>query len=145
MNPGLPDPVSATSAGDPVPDYEIAISVRPDYLYVAVSGTNSIETIRRYAADVREACVRLRQNRVLVVVNLYGPKLSMLDVYKAVAAGSDEAIGLGMRVAYVDIKPDPSVENMQIAEDVASTRGIPVRTFVDVGQAEAWLLDASHN
>jgi len=131
-------PALHTDAGDN--GYEISINKRIGYLFITVAGENSVETIRRYSADVREACVRLGELRVLVVVNLRGPRLSMLDVYKAVQAGSDAAAGMGMRVAYVDIKPDPSIENMQIAEDVATTRGIAVRTFRDMDAAETWLL-----
>jgi hypothetical protein len=120
--------------------YRIGIVPRPAYLFVTVDGENTVETIRRYSKDVREACVTHRRTRVLIVVNLQGPKLSMLDVYKAVETGSDEAAGIGLRVAYVDLRPAPSTENMQIAEDVAATRGIPVRTFTDLDAAEAWLL-----
>jgi hypothetical protein len=48
-----------------------------------------------------------------------------------------------MHVAYVDLRPEPSIQNMQIAEDVAVTRGVRVRAFTDIGMAEAWLLDAT--
>lgn len=120
--------------------YEILIEDRTRYLYAKVTGPNAPETILRYSADIRAACMRLRQMKVLVVVNLHGPGLSMLEVYKAVAAGSDESAGFGMRAAYVDLNPHRGVENMHLAEDVAATRGISVRTFRDVAAAEAWLL-----
>jgi hypothetical protein len=127
-----------------VDEYRIAIELRAAYLYAEVSGPNTVETIARYAADVGEAARRLQQLRVLVVVNLHGPGISMLDVYKAVSAGADAAASLGMRVAYVDANPEHGIENMHLAEDVAATRGIPVRTFRDVAAAEAWLLSGSN-
>lgn len=119
--------------------YRITIQERPRYLYVAVTGANTPETISRYLNDIREACLRLGQKKVLLVVDLHGPGLGMLDVYKAVAAGFDAAAGTGIRAAYVDLA-EHSVANMLLAENVAMTRGLPVHTFRDIVAAEAWLL-----
>jgi len=120
--------------------YQIAIEQRPRYLYVRVTGESSVETIRRYVADIRAACVRLGEFNVLAVVNLEGPGISMLDLYKVVADGSDESAGIGIRAAYVELNPARSDSNMQLAENVARTRGIPMRTFREEAAAEAWLL-----
>jgi hypothetical protein len=119
---------------------EIRIEERERYLYVVVTGDNSTGTIREYSEAVRLACIRLKQSQVLIVVNLDGAPLSMLDVYKAVGDGSDQAAGLGMRVAYVDLNLQHNRETMLLAENVASGRGIPVRTFRDEVSAENWLL-----
>lgn len=120
--------------------YRIFYEARDDYLYAHVTGPNTVETIRRYSADVRAACRLHASERVLVVVNLSGPGLAMLDVYKAVAESSDATVGLTLRAAYVDLNPEHGDENMLLAENVAATRGIPVRTFRDIATAEAWLL-----
>jgi hypothetical protein len=120
--------------------YRISIEQRPKYLYVTVTGDNSTETIARYIADIRDACVRLGVFKVLAVVHLDGPGISMLELYKVAAAGSDETAGMGIRAAYVELNASRSDANMQMAENVALTRGIPVRTFRDVAKAEAWLL-----
>lgn len=124
-------------------DYRITIDNRPGHLFVNVWGRNTTESITRYSNDVREACIRLRQTRVLIVVNLVGENLSMLDVYRSVSAGSELARDMGMRVAYVDANPVRTTDNMILAEDVAATRGIDVRTFRSVADAEKWLLAAS--
>jgi hypothetical protein len=47
---------------------------------------------------------------------------------------------MGMRVAYVDANPERTTGNMHLAEDVAATRGIDVRTFRSIDEAEKWLL-----
>ena len=120
--------------------YRISIEQRPHYLYVTVSGTSSAATIARYIADIRAACVRLHANKVLAVVSLDGPGVSMLDLYKVVATGSDESVGFGLRAAYVELNPMRSDQNMRMAENVAHTRGIPVKAFRDIAAAEAWLL-----
>ena len=122
--------------------YQISFEQRPHYLHVTVQGENTGETIRRYLIDIREACLRLKQRKVLLVVELQGPGMSMLDVYKAVAAGFDNVAGTGIRAAYVDLL-DHSLANMLLAENVAMTRGLPVRTFKDIAAAEAWLLSES--
>jgi len=120
--------------------YRISIEQRPKYLYVTVTGNNSTATIARYIADIRDACLRLGVFKVLAVVHLDGPGVSMLELYKVAAAGSDETVGLGIRAAYVELNASRSDANMQMAESVALTRGIPVRTFRDVTAAEQWLL-----
>jgi|KBSSwiStaDraftv2_1062776.scaffolds.fasta_scaffold35451_4 hypothetical protein len=119
--------------------YQITFEQRPSYLYVTVKGPNTAETIGRYLADIHAACLRFEQTKVLLVVSLDGPGMSMLDVYKAVAAGFDDAAGTGIRAAYVDLL-DHSLANMLLVENVAMTRGLPVRTFKDIAAAEAWLL-----
>lgn len=121
-------------------EYRIVTEVRTGYLFAHVTGPNTVSTIVRYGADIRQACVRHGTSRVLLVVDLHGPRLSMLEVYKAVAEGADDAAGMDLRSAYVDLNPDSSTANQQIAESVAATRGIPVRTFRDIAAAEAWLL-----
>jgi hypothetical protein len=121
--------------------YRISIEQRAAHLYVTVSGESSTETIRRYMREIREACTRLGVFKVLAVVNLEGPGISMLDLYKVVADGSDDSAGIGIRAAYVELNPARSDANMQMAENVALTRGIPVRTFRDIAAAEKWLLE----
>lgn len=120
--------------------YQITFEQRPDYLYVTVTGESAPETIARYVREIREACVRLGIFKVLAVVHLHGSSVSMLDLYKVIAAGSDESTGLGIRAAYVELNPNRSDANMQMAENVALSRGIPVRAFRDVATAETWLL-----
>jgi len=124
-----------------VDSYSISIEQRQRYLYVTVTGDNTAETIARYIADVRAASLRTRVSKVLVVGNLRGPGISMLDLYKVAVSGSDDTAGIGLRAAYVELNPERSDENMRMAESVAHTRGIAVRTFRDVQKAEAWLLD----
>jgi hypothetical protein len=119
--------------------YQIEFAQHSGYLRVAVRGPNTAETIGRYLADTHAACQRLAQKRVLMIVDLHGPGMSMLDVYKAVAAGFDAAAGSGIRAAYVDLR-EHSVANMLLAENVAMTRGLPLRTFRDITAAENWLL-----
>ena len=125
---------------DGLHEYRIVFENRDGYLFASVTGPNVVETIRRYSAEVRAACRQFASKRVLVAVNLSGPGLGMLEVYKAVAESSDATVGMDLRAAYVDLNPEHGIDNMHLAEDIAATRGIAVRTFRDVATAEAWLL-----
>ena len=60
--------------------YRISFEQRPKYLYVTVTGDSSSETISRYIADIRHACVRLGVFRVLAVVHLEGPGISQQNI-----------------------------------------------------------------
>ena len=118
----------------------VAIEDRPNFLHVIVTGDNTPETLRTYTTEIPQACIKYQKLRVLVVVQLSGPELSMLDVFQGVATGSDNVVGLGMRVAYVDENPSHGRDSMMLAENVARSRGVAVRTFRDVVEAEQWLV-----
>lgn len=117
----------------------VSIVEHSTHLVATVVGDNSVETLYQYMTEIPQACVRTGKGRVLVIVTLTGPELPMLDVYKSVVQGSDAVVDLGMRVAYVDQNLEHSVETMMLAEDVARSRGIPVRTFREVEAARRWL------
>jgi len=119
--------------------YQLSHERHSSYLHFTVAGDNTPETVLRYMMEIRAECVRLGVFNVLIVVNLDGPGIGMLEVYKVIATTVDSAVGLGMHVAYVDRNPLHSDANMLLAENVAMTRGIPVRTFRDVEQAREWL------
>ena len=121
-------------------DYHLSIQAHRTYLHATVGGDNTPDTVLRYMMEIRAECVRTGVRNVLIVVNLDGPGISMLEVYKVIAASTDSAAGLGIRVAYVDLNPLHSQANMLLAENVAMTRGIPVRTFRDIEPAREWLL-----
>ena len=122
-------------------EYQLSIERGSNYLHATVAGDNTPETVLRYMTEIRADCLRAGMFNVLIVVNLDGPGISMLEVYKVIAATVDSAVGLGMQVAYVDLNPLHSVANMLLGENVAMTRGIPVRTFRAVSQATEWLLE----
>ena len=121
--------------------YQLSIERYPTYLHASVRGDNTPETVLRYMREVRAECLRVNVFNLLIVANLDGPGISMLEVYKVIAASVDSAVGLGIHVAYVDLNPLHSEANMLLGENVAMTRGIPVRTFRDVEQARKWLLE----
>ena len=118
----------------------IVIEDRPTFLYVTVTGDNTPQRLRTCTTEIPQACIKHQKLRVLVVARLSGSELTMLEVYKGVATVSDNAAGLGMRVAYVDEDPSRRADSMLLAEDVAHSRGVALRTFREVQEAERWLV-----
>jgi hypothetical protein len=44
------------------------------------------------------------------------------------------------KIAYVDINPEHNANDMEFAEDVAVNRGVFVRVFSTIHEAEQWLM-----
>jgi hypothetical protein len=75
---------------------------------------------------------------VLIEERLEGPRLAATDVFDVAAGGSGRAVGAFQAIAYVDVNASGTM--MKFAETVAVNRGVPVRLFAAVTDAEAWLL-----
>ena len=119
--------------------YEVKIDPKPGYLHVRVTGENSAAAVSGYLAEVRGACERLRCPNVLVEENLAGPGLGAFDVFGVVSERSREAGRVMGRMAFVDVNPEHDARLMRFAETVAVNRGMMVRVFGSVGEAEGWL------
>lgn len=120
--------------------YKLSLEQKPSYLHAVVSGKNSIENVAGYLEDLRRESAARNCFRVLVEERLEGPRLGMLDVFQLVSDGSSRASGMFKAIAFVDINADSG--QMKFAETVALNRGIPVKLFSKVADAEAWLLAA---
>ena len=119
--------------------YTIGIVQKPQYLYIKVTGENSLQTVKQYLADVLDACIKNNCPNVLIEENLQGPRLNTLDVFKVVAEGvRSEARSLRL-IAYVDANPKSEIGLIHFAESLAIGQGIPVRVFNSVQEAENWL------
>jgi hypothetical protein len=118
--------------------YQLAISEKPGYLHVLVTGENSRENVTRYMEDVIRECTLRQCFRVLVEERLEGPRLGTLEVFEMVAAGSTRFLRTLKAMAYVDVNAT-GPEMMRFAENVAVNRAFPVRMFTTVAAAENWL------
>ena len=123
--------------------YQLAISEKPGYLHVVVTGDNSRENVSRYMEDVIRECTLRQCFSVLVEERLEGPRLGTLEVFEMVAAGSTQFLRTLRAMAYVDVNAT-SPEMMRFAENVAVNRAFPVRAFTTVAAAENWLNAAAH-
>lgn len=119
--------------------HELTVQEETGYLHIGVSGENSPETVRGYHADVYAACAQQNVSRVLIEENLYGPGLSVLDIYLIVSEGSSRTWPHVRRIAYVDANKEHSSSNMHFAETVAVNRGVNIKVFSSVQEGEKWL------
>lgn len=120
-------------------DYRLAVEPRRGYLHISVNGENSADNVRRILGDVIAACTQHGCSRVLFEEYLVGPSLGIVEAFEIVAEGSDTARPVVQQVAYVDTNPEHDSSLLQFIETVAVNRGIHVRLFTTVREAEAWL------
>ena len=117
--------------------YAISFDRRSEYLHAVVTGQNSRENVMSYLQDIQRECVASGCFRVLIEEHLEGPRLGMLDVFKIASREGSGALEQLPTIAYVDVNAIGS--SMAFAEDVAVNRGINVRVFNSVTDAEQWL------
>ncbi len=118
---------------------EVRIEPRPDYLHVRVTGENSEENVLAYLRAVREACRERGCAAVLIEEHLDGPGLGEAAIFSIVSRAAPETAPLIRCIAYVDTNPEHAAGRMAFAENVAVNRGVNVRVFPAVSEAEAWL------
>jgi hypothetical protein len=119
--------------------FTVNIVERPGYLHFKVTGTNTEENVRGYLQQIHETCVARNCSAILVEENLEGPTLSTLQIFQIASEGSVRSRFLVRRAAYVDINPEHAPADTQFVETVAVNRGMNVRVFATVPEAEAWL------
>ena len=121
--------------------YELNIQPRGEYLHAIVSGDNTRDNVARYLHELRRECISRNCARLLIEERLAGARLPLVDVFQVVVEESERAAGLFQAIAYVDVNAGGDL--MKFAESLAVERGIPVRLFATVAEAERWLTRAS--
>jgi hypothetical protein len=119
--------------------YSLSVEKRSNYLFITVTGDNAINTVRDYLAEVRHLCQQHDTPNVLIVENLEGPSLDIFSMYNVISQGSEQALPVVGKIAYVDINPAHKVEDLEFAEDVAVNRGLIVKVCPTIRAAEEWI------
>lgn len=109
------------------------------YLHVIVEGDTTAKDIADYLAEVREKCIEFHCPNVLIEENLAGPSIGFFAVYGIVTKVCLEAASVIRHVAYVDINPEHKKEINKFAETMAVNRGMNIRLFETIREAENWL------
>src|SRR5262245_45243973 len=115
--------------------YSIVFIPKQKYLHVQVTGTNSVETVRDYVAEVYTACESKGIGAVLIEENLSGPGLALSDIFLLVSSAAKQIANMPW-TAVVDINPEHNIDHMKFAENVGVNRGIKLRAFADLASAE---------
>jgi len=119
--------------------YSLTFQQRHNFLHAKVTGSNSIENVKRYLEEVLQKCKDTGCSFLLIEEQLDGPRLDTMKVFEIASEGSVQARGRFKAIAYVDINTEG--ELMHFAETVAVNRALPVKVFQSVSEAEKWLIE----
>ncbi len=108
-------------------------------MYAKVTGENSKENVRLYLEELVQECENAKCRRLLIEELLEGPRLDSMSVFDIASEGSQKSRALLRAIAYVDVHAEGS--SMKNAESFATNRGLNVRVFRTVAEAENWLMD----
>jgi hypothetical protein len=118
---------------------KLTITQKPTYLHIIVTGQLSEENVLRYFEEINRECTVRNCFRILIEENLDGPRLDVVKVLKLISEESSKRIGLFRAIAYVDV--NAVGDSMTFIENAAVNRGLPVKVFSTVADAEKWLLN----
>lgn len=121
--------------------YTVALEEKPGFLHAVIGGRNTRENVQGYLQEVMRECLARGCGRVLIEERLDGPRLGSSDVFDIAAEGAMRGATTLAAIAYVDVNAQGSL--MKFAEDVAVNRGVRVRVFGTVAEAERWLRQLS--
>jgi hypothetical protein len=117
--------------------YELVLREHPSYLHAEARGTRSPENAQRFLEEAYAACVAGGRADLLLEINFDGPSLDPASIFRVILGRSDDAVKL-RRIAYVDVT-SKNPERMKFAETVAVNRGVNVRLFQDLADAQRWI------
>lgn len=112
------------------------------YLHMKVRGENNLQSVLDYAAEAYRECERRNCWKLLIEENLQGPAMTITDVYHAASRGT-ERVGRPVVVAFVDVNPLHPKQNVEFAGKVALNRGLNIRVFDNLPDAQAWIAKVS--
>ena len=122
--------------------YKLHVEETSGFLHVQITGPNNADVVAAYMREVLAICANHRCKGLLVEENLTGPGLPLAQIYRVVSEGSHSALAHQLTVAFVNLNPRHPGGNAAFAETVARNRGIDLRSFRDVQEAQAWLNQA---
>jgi hypothetical protein len=120
--------------------YQLTLHEKPGYLHAVIEGENTPENVKGYLQELLEVCSSRKCRRILLEERLKGEALPVGYVYEIISQASLKAQGLMEAIAFVDVFPRH--ENVKFGENVAANRGIPVKSFKTVPEAEEWIKKA---
>ena len=118
-------------------NYDLETERRAGYLLFRVTGPNSAETVKNYMQEVVAICNESDCFRALIEEQLEGDRLDVQQIFSLTSEGAMDALGIFQAITYVDPRMG---EMAKFAETVAVNRGMPMKAFVSVVEAERWLL-----
>jgi hypothetical protein len=119
--------------------YQLIVIKNPTYLHIIVTGQLNEENVSRYIEEIHRECTAHDCFRILIEESLDGPRLDVITVLKLISEESNKRRGLFRAIAYVDI--NAVGDSMTFIENASVNRGLPMKVFSTVTDAEKWLLN----
>jgi hypothetical protein len=120
--------------------YRLTFEQRPTYLHAFVEGEDdSYEISRQYWQEIADECKARKFKKVLIVEDIVESG-TIAEAYQLCSEFPQMGY-LKIKVAFVDRHAEQNEEN-QFGELVAVNRGVNVKLFTDIDEAEKWLLAA---
>lgn len=130
--------MSRSSTSQAAETCQITFEPRNQYLYFLVEGeTQNYPVMKQYWQNIAQKTSEHNSKRILLE-NVIPAVVSITDMFRIVS----ELSGMGLsesKLAVVDRHPEHSEAN-EFAVTVATNRGIRMRTFSSVRDAEEWLV-----
>lgn len=118
--------------------YNLEFEERTDYLYAYVSGDkDNIEISTQYWREIADECRRTKCRKVLIVEDLK-ESVSTTETYQ-IASEIPHMGFFGIKVAFVDQYIEQHAVN-EFGGLVSTNRGLNVKLFNSIEEAEKWLL-----
>jgi len=118
---------------------QLQIEEMPDYLKAKFTGAGIPEEVWRQFEAIAEYCKRANKNKLLLDFTDARGDISLTDRYFAGVSAQVFAHYKVIKVAGVD-RPE-KLDPKMFGELVARNRGVNVRGFTNVEDAEQWLLE----
>jgi hypothetical protein len=119
--------------------YKLTVTPKPTYLHIIVTGQLTEENVLRYFEEIHCECTAHNCFRILIEESLDGPRLSVVKVLELISGEGSKNKGLFKAIAYVDVNAVD--DSMKFIENASVNRGLPVKVFSTVTNAEKWLLN----
>jgi hypothetical protein len=119
-------------------DYYLTVQRLPAYVHATGTGVLNEENARRFLFEAYVAAVESECDSLLLDMRFVGPPMNFGSVYAVVAERSSDGSML-KRIAYVDANPENAAGTSEFAELAAVKRGVNVRLFGTIAEAQRWL------
>jgi hypothetical protein len=119
-------------------EYQLTIIDRPGYVYARITGPHRADTTLGALRDAYAECVKRRCEQMLLEMATVGPTLGPSRIFGVLKDRLDDALKL-RKIAYVDTG---GREGRLFVENFARNRGVNIRAFDTIEDADRWLTEA---
>lgn len=123
--------------------FDLSIENRGAYLFLTPAGTITAEALIELGHSIRRACDDAGLEVVLLDCRSIEGALPTTTLFYATPRYL-EAVGLRVRVAYINPPANWSADQDQFSRNVAFNRGGSLEVFGTEGEAVRWLTDHDH-